>query len=45
LIHESAGSDLEMIMIKIRQQTWRKPKQAEALEKAIEALKERYEVL
>ena len=44
LIHESAGADLEILMIKIREKTGRKPKQAEALEAAIQALKKIYGV-
>jgi len=42
LIHEFAGADLEILMIKMREQTGKKPKQAEALEAAIQALKEIY---
>lgn len=36
LIDESSGTDLEMLMIKMREQTGEKPKQAEALEAAIQ---------
>jgi hypothetical protein len=42
LIHESSGADLEMLMIKMREQTGKKPKQAEALEAAIQELKNKY---
>ena len=44
LIHESSGADLEMLMIKMREQTGKKPKQAEALEAAIHALKDQYKM-
>lgn len=44
LIHESSGADLEMLMIKMREQTGKKPKQAEAFEAAIQALKEQYKM-
>lgn len=42
LIHEGSGADLEMLMIKMREMTGKKPKQAEALEAAIQALKDTY---
>ena len=44
LIHESAGADLEMLMIKIRERTGKKPKQVEALKMAIQALKDQYKI-
>lgn len=41
IISEDSGADLEKIMIRIREDTGRKPKQSEALEAAIQALKEK----
>ena len=42
IISEESGADLEKIMIRIREETGKKPKQAEALEMAIQALKNKY---
>jgi hypothetical protein len=35
MISEGSGADIEKIMIRIREETGKKPKQAEALEAAI----------
>jgi len=42
IISEESGAELEKIMIRIREETGKKPKQAEALEMAIQALKKQY---